>query len=183
MDIKCTQNMFRSANGASSITYYILAPEGVEARGVIQIAHGMCEYFSRYTVFAKYLCSLGFIVCGNDHLGHGASVSRETELGFFAPQNGWKYLVDDMKQLTDIMQQRYPGMPYFLFGHSMGSLLTRLYLPQYGQKLSGSILCGTVGPNPLAKTGVKLADTVAHSRGMDLPLGAFVASRDGKPQP
>lgn len=71
-----------------------------------------------------------------------------------------------MKQLTDIMQQRYPGMPYFLFGHSMGSLLTRLYLPQYGQKLSGSILCGTVGPNPLAKTGVKLADTVAHSRGM-----------------
>ena len=166
MDIKCTQNMFRSANGASSITYYILAPEGVEARGVIQIAHGMCEYFSRYTVFAKYLCSLGFIVCGNDHLGHGASVSRETELGFFAPQNGWKYLVDDMKQLTDIMQQRYPGMPYFLFGHSMGSLLTRLYLPQYGQKLSGSILCGTGGPNPLAKTGVKLADTVAHSRGM-----------------
>lgn len=166
MDIKCTQNMFKSSNGSSSITYYILVPEGVEVRGIVQIAHGMCEYFSRYTVFAKYLCSLGFIVCGNDHLGHGASVSREAQLGFFAPQNGWKYLVDDMKQLTDIMQARYPGLPYFLFGHSMGSLLARLYLPHYGDRLQGCILCGTVGPNPFAKTGVRLADTVAHSKGM-----------------
>ena len=83
MNIKCTQNIFKSSNDVSSISYYILTPEDVEIRGVIQIAHGMCEYFSRYTVFAKYLCSLGFVVCGNDHLGHGASVSRETELGFF----------------------------------------------------------------------------------------------------
>lgn len=166
MDIKCTQNMFKSANGVSSITYYILAPEGVPARGIVQIAHGMCEYFSRYTVFAKYLCSLGFIVCGNDHLGHGASVSRENELGFFAAKNGWAYLVEDVKKLTDIMRMRYPELPYFLFGHSMGSLLARLYLPAYGKQLDGCILCGTVGPSPFARTGVHLADSVAHTRGM-----------------
>lgn len=174
MDIKCTQNMFKSANGAAAITYYILAPEGVEARGIVQIAHGMCEYFSRYTVFAKYLCSLGFIVCGNDHLGHGASVSRETEFGFFAPRNGWKYLIDDMMQLTDIMQKRYPGLPCFLFGHSMGSLLARLYLPQSRKDIHGCILCGTVGPNPFAKTGIRLADTVVHSKGM-LYRSAFLS--------
>lgn len=166
MDIKCTQNIFKSANGSSSITYYILVPEGVEARGVIQIAHGMCEYFSRYMVFAKYLCSLGFIVCGHDHLGHGASVSREAQLGFFAPKNGWKYLIEDMKTLTDLVRERYPGLPYFLFGHSMGSLLARLYLPAYGKPLAGCILCGTVGPNPFAKTGMRLADGVVHSKGM-----------------
>lgn len=166
MDIKCTQNMFKSANGSSSITYYILVPEGVETRGVIQIVHGMCEYFSRYTVFAKYLCGLGFIVCGHDHLGHGASVSREAQLGFFAPKNGWKYLIEDIKTLTDLVRERYPALPHFLFGHSMGSLLTRLYLPTYGKELDGCILCGTIGPNPFAKTGMRLADTVAHSKGM-----------------
>lgn len=166
MNIKCTQNMFKSANGVSSITYYILTPEDVEIRGIVQIAHGMCEYFSRYTVFAKYLCSLGFIVCGNDHLGHGASVSRDTDLGFFAAQNGWSYLVDDMKTLTDRMRKRYPHLPYFLFGHSMGSLLARLYLPKYGQELNGCILCGTVGPNPFARTGMRVADSMAHMRGM-----------------
>ena len=101
MDIKCTQNIFKSSNGRSNVTYYILAPEGVDLRGVVQISHGMCEYFSRYTVFAKYLCSLGFIVCGNDHIGHGASAGRATELGFFAVRDGWSYLIQDMQKLTD----------------------------------------------------------------------------------
>lgn len=176
MDIKCTQNMFQSANGSSSITYYIMVPKGAEThgalqadaeiRGIIQISHGMCEYFSRYTAFAKYLCSLGFIVCGHDHLGHGASVARESQLGFFAPQSGWKYLLEDMHTLTELVRARYPHLPYFLFGHSMGSLVARLYLPAYGAQIDGCILCGTVGPTPFANAGIRFADTVAHSKGM-----------------
>lgn len=166
MNIKCTQNIFKSSNNVSSITYYILTPEDVEIKGLIQIAHGMCEYFSRYTVFAKYLCSLGFIVCGNDHLGHGASASREAELGFFAPKNGWSCLINDMKKLTDIIRARYPDLPFYLFGHSMGSLLSRLYLPLYGNDIQGCILCGTVGPTPFAKTGIRLADSIVHTKGM-----------------
>ena len=62
------------------------------------------------------------------------------------------------KTLTELMRARYPGLPYFLFGHSMGSLLARLYLPVYGDLVDGCILCGTVGPNPFAKTGIRLAD-------------------------
>ncbi len=166
MDIKCTQNIFKSSNGRSSVTYYILTPEGVELRGIVQISHGMCEYFSRYTVFAKYLCSLGFIVCGNDHIGHGASAPRTNELGFFAVRDGWNFLVQDMQKLTDIMQSRYPELPYFVLGHSMGSLITRIYLTTCGERLSGCILSGTAGPNPLARTGMRMANSVAHSKGM-----------------
>lgn len=171
MDIKCTQNIYKSANGTSSISYYILVPEGVEVRGIVQISHGMCEYFNRYTTFAKYLCSLGFIVCGNDHLGHGSSISRSGDLGFFASKDGWKYLVADVKRLTDIMRVRYPDLPYFLLGHSMGSLIARLYLAAYGSELSGAILCGTVGPNPFVKTGINIADSVARSKGMTYRSG------------
>ena len=166
MDIKCTQNIFKSSNGRSNVAYYILMPEGVELRGIVQISHGMCEYFSRYTVFAKYLCSLGFIVCGNDHIGHGASAARSTELGFFAVRDGWSFLTEDMKTLTDIMQTRFPDLPYFVLGHSMGSLITRLYLTEVGDRLTGCILSGTAGPNPFARTGVRLANSVAHSKGM-----------------
>ncbi|MGE4548624.1 MAG: alpha/beta fold hydrolase [Intestinibacillus sp.] len=157
--------MFKSANGTAGITYYILQPEGVELRGIVQLSHGMCEYFSRYTVFAKYLCGLGFIVCGNDHLGHGSSVSKTADLGFFAARDGWRYLVQDMEKLTDIMRERYPDLPYFVLGHSMGSLITRLYITEYGDSLRGCILCGTVGPNPFAKAATRMADSVAHSRG------------------
>lgn len=171
MNIKCTQNIYKSANSVSNVTYYILVPEEVEIRGIVQISHGMCEYFSRYTTFAKYLCSLGFIVCGNDHIGHGASVSRPSELGFFAARDGWKYLVDDVKQLTDLMQRRYPQLPYFLLGHSMGSLVARLYLTDYGEKLAGCILTGTVGPNAAAISAAHLADSIARTRGMTYRSG------------
>lgn len=171
MNIKCTQNIYKSANSVSNVTYYILVPEEVEIRGIVQISHGMCEYFSRYTTFAKYLCSLGFIVCGNDHIGHGASVSRPSELGFFAARDGWKYLVDDVKQLTDLMQRRYPQLPYFLLGHSMGSLVARLYLTDYGEKLAGCTLTGTVGPNAAAISAAHLADSIARTRGMTYRSG------------
>ena len=171
MNIKCTQNIYKSANSVSNVTYYILVPEEVEIRGIVQISHGMCEYFSRYTTFAKYLCSLGFIVCGNDHIGHGASVSRPSELGFFAARDGWKYLVDDVKQLTDLMQRRYPQLPYFMLGHSMGSLVARLYLTDYGEKLAGCILTGTVGPNAAAISAAHLADSIARTRGMTYRSG------------
>ena len=43
MNIKCTQNIYKSANGVSNVTYYILVPEGVEVRGIVQLSHGMCE--------------------------------------------------------------------------------------------------------------------------------------------
>ena len=175
MNIKCTQNIYKSANGVSNVTYYILVPEEVEVRGIVQLSHGMCEYFSRYTTFAKYLCSLGFIVCGNDHIGHGASVARSSELGFFATRDGWKYLVQDVEQLTDLMQRRYPDLPYFLLGHSMGSLIARLYLTEYGDKLSGCILIGTAGPHPAAFSAARLADSIARSRGMTYRSG-FLSS-------
>ena len=171
MNIKCTQNIYKSANGVSNVTYYILVPEGVEVRGIVQLSHGMCEYFSRYTAFAKYLCGLGFIVCGNDHIGHGASVSRTADLGFFAARDGWKYLVEDVKHLTDLMQRRYPDLPYFLLGHSMGSMVARLYLLDYGEKLSGCILIGTVGPIAASGSIVHLADSVARTRGITYRSG------------
>lgn len=171
MNIKCTQNIYKSANGVSNVTYYILIPEEVEVRGIVQLSHGMCEYFSRYTAFAKYLCGLGFIVCGNDHIGHGASVARDAELGFFATKDGWKYLVEDVRQLTDLMQNRYPDLPYFLFGHSMGSLIARLYLADYGDRLAGCILSGTTGPNAAAASAAHLADSIARSRGMTYRSG------------
>ena len=88
MNIRCTQSTYPSACSGATISYYILRPVDVEPRGIVQISHGMCEYFTRYTSFAKYLCSLGFIVCGNDHLGHGSSVPPSGALGFFGQHNG-----------------------------------------------------------------------------------------------
>ncbi|HBI64347.1 MAG TPA: alpha/beta hydrolase [Clostridiales bacterium] len=166
MDIRCTQSIYPSACAGASISYYILRPVGVELRGIVQICHGMCEYFTRYTAFAKYLCSLGYIVCGNDHLGHGASVPPSGALGFFGQHNGWNVLVEDVGKLTELMKSRWPDLPYFLLGHSMGSMVARLYLARCKQgDLDGCILSGCPGPNAAAGFGVQLAGSVIRSHG------------------
>ncbi len=127
-------------------------------KAVLQITHGMNEYIGRYREFAEYLAENGFAVCGNDHLGHGRTAPSDEKLGYFAPRDGHRYLVEDVHELYLLMRERYPDLPYFLFGHSMGSFITRSYITKYGGELSGYICSGTGGPNPLGKIAVVLAE-------------------------
>lgn len=105
MAIVRTEAYFNSSNGINKIRTLIWKDDELTPRGVFQIAHGMAEHIGRYDEFAKYIASNGFVVCGNDHLGHGKSVNDISELGFIAEKNGDKRLVDDMHILTKIMKR------------------------------------------------------------------------------
>jgi alpha-beta hydrolase superfamily lysophospholipase len=114
---------FLSADGASSIRYYVWLPQDpTAARGVVQLVHGMAEHSGRYEHFARFLTRNGYIVCQHDHLGHGQSV--DALQGYFG-KHGAKTLVADTITLTGIIQKVYPGKPIILFGHSMGSFVAR----------------------------------------------------------
>lgn len=156
---------FLSTDGHSRIAYRLYTPEGFDPIGVVQISHGMSEHIARYDEFARYLCEQGYAVCGNDHLGHGESAPALDALGYFAPENGWDFLVRDLKGLTEIMKERFPELPYFLLGHSMGSFLARMYLTRYGDELSGAMISGTTGPNPGASAGSALAKLIQKKKG------------------
>ena len=90
MAIVRTEAYFNSSNGINKIRTLIWKDDELTPRGVFQIAHGMAEHIGRYDEFAKYIASNGFVVCGNDHLGHGKSVNDVSELGFIAEKNGDK---------------------------------------------------------------------------------------------
>lgn len=133
---------YKSNDNITNIRAILWKPIG-EISAIVQISHGMVEYIDRYEKFASILNKKGILVCGNDHLGHGHSVTSTKNLGYFAVKNSDKILVDDLYSLTKIMKNKYPNIPYFLLGHSMGSFIARNYLTYYSEDLTGSILVGS----------------------------------------
>lgn len=116
-------------------------PDG-SVKAVLQLTHGMKEYIDRYDDFARYLTQDGWLVTGQDHLGHGLTGSHGC-YGFFHEQKGNHCLLSDMHTLQSMTMQAYPDMPYFILGHSMGSFLVRQYIGMAGDKLQGAIIMGT----------------------------------------
>ena len=150
---------FQSSTGRTSIHALKCVPDS-KPRAVVQIAHGIAEHIDRYRPFMEFLADNGFVVAGNDHLGHGKSIRVPGEQGFFAEKDGWWSVVDDMDKLHDIMSKEYPELPYVLFGHSMGSFLTRTYLIKHPDKYDGVILSGTGHQSPALVLGGNAAASV-----------------------
>lgn len=132
-----------ATSGKGAIFSRLWAPETPKA--VLMIAHGMAEHSARYNEFATFLAEQGWVVCMNDHAGHGKSAIVK---GHFADENGWECVVSDLKALLDEVSAQYPGLPLCMMGHSMGSFLTRSYIARYGEALTACIICGTMGENP-----------------------------------
>ena len=154
-----------SGDGKTMLRVRHCVPEGAP-RAVVQIAHGIAEHVERYDDFAAFLAGNGFAVVANDHLGHGRSVKRGEDMGFFAPKGGWELVVDDMRRLYDRTSAEYLGLPYFLFGHSMGSFLARTYLVRCGAGLRGVILSGTGQQRaPVVAAGIALAEREVRKYG------------------
>ncbi len=116
--------------------------------GVLQISHGVSEYALRYEPFAQYMNSKGFAVVANDHIGHGLSLADGAAPLYFGRHDGWQHVVDDVYTLRDMTGKKYPELPYFLLGHSMGSFIARTYLIRYPGTLSGAIIMGTGQQSP-----------------------------------
>ena len=133
-------------------------PEG-EVRAVLQLSHGMVEFIDRYKPLAENLAARGILVTGNDHLGHGGSIRTKEDYGYFGEPDGNRAVLEDLHAVTTLTKQLYPGVPYFLLGHSMGSFYARQYLCEWGDELDGAIIMGT-GYQP--KALVQLARTICR---------------------
>ncbi len=137
-----------------------------EPLAILQISHGMVEFVERYDDFANYLAQHGYYVVGNDHLGHGASVTSDAEHGFFAQPDGNACVIADIHALRQLTQGQFPNLPYFMLGHSMGSFLLRQYIQEYGEGLSGAIIMGTGSqPGIMLSAGKALCRISAAFRG------------------
>lgn len=152
-----------------------------EPKGVVLIAHGMAEHGGRYARFAQFLNERCFLCAASDHRGHGKTGEKAGLMGYFAKQDGFDRVADDLHAIYTHYRERYPELPIFFFGHSMGSFLVRRYLQKYGETLQGAILMGSGGdPGFAAKVGKLIARiqmrrrATAPSKLLDsLSFGAF----------
>ena len=140
--VKKEEFVFDSRDGQSKIHAVRWIPEG-KVIGILQIVHGMAEYIERYEEMAHFFAEKGILVTGEDHLGHGKSVDEKETYGYFCEQDPATVVVRDVHRLKKMTQEDYPGIPYILLGHSMGSFITRNYLFRYGTGIQGAIICGT----------------------------------------
>ena len=153
---------FLSADKKTRVAGFLYAPEA--PRAVIQISHGMCEYIERYEPMIAVLCAAGYAVCGNDHLGHG-STGDPKDWGFFAEEDGYKLVLQDLHSMNGLARKTWPGLPVILYGHSMGSFFARWFAEKYPEDVDALVISGTGGPGALMKMGKAMAGGFCKLKG------------------
>ena len=134
---------FPSYNKRDHVYGWIYDP-ACEPVGIVQIVHGFGEHSRRYLHMISAFMDAGYIVAADDHVGHGKTAIENDIWGDWGDQ-GPHTMMEDEHTLKTIVCEKYPDLPYFLFGHSMGSFIVRDFIAKYGKELSGAIICGTTG--------------------------------------
>ena len=103
-------------------------------KAILFILHGIFEHGGRYRHVAKYLNDDHIGVVAADHYGHGRSPGKK---GYI---DSWDHLVTDTDHWIESIKAQYPGIPFFLLGHSLGGLLAVSYLMKRSPVFKGVIL-------------------------------------------
>ncbi len=157
---------FDSRDNISKVHAVRWTPDSDNVAAVVQIVHGMAEYVERYEEFAAYLTERNFVVTGEDHLGHGKTVPEGAPQGYFCEKDPATVVVRDVHRLKKKTQELYPGVPYFILGHSMGSFILRNYISRYGTGIDGAIIMGTgMLPDGLLRLSKMIVSVMGTFRG------------------
>jgi alpha-beta hydrolase superfamily lysophospholipase len=158
-----TEFDFPSHNGRDRIKAWIYAP-ATTPRAIVHIVHGLGEHSRRYLRLITMMLDAGFVVCADDHVGHGATAMAS---GVWADsgENGLTAIVEDEVTLREHAVAAYPGLPYIVYGHSWGSMIARAYVARHPTELDGLVLGGVAaqmrGPEkiPVADVEAAIGDT------------------------
>jgi alpha-beta hydrolase superfamily lysophospholipase len=164
--MKVKEYTFKSSSNLCHIKAWQWSPDDEkDVKAVLQIHHGMAEHSGRYKACIKAFTDMGYAVFMNDMINHGKSNHNKELLGYFGDKDGYKFILEDAKHLMDIAKEEYPDKPYIISGHSMGSLIMRCFINEYGNCFDGAVFIGTSGSNPLAFVSVALTNVIGKFKG------------------
>lgn len=161
------QYTFQDHDGIENYVHEWLPEQNGSIVGLVQIVHGMGEHALRYESFAQALTDNGYAVRAMDHRGHGLTGKAMNTVGYLG-NDGFQSLVENVDRVFTQLSRDFPNQPLYLFGHSMGSFVSKRYIEVYGGRLKGVILSGSSGLlNPMTNIGIFLASRIARKRGED----------------
>ncbi len=131
-----------------------------DVRGVVVIMHGLKDYSARYASLASRAAAAGFVVYAFDLRGHGRSAGPRV-----APAH-WDDYVDDLDRFLTSVEQREPGKPVFLFGHSMGGAIAARTAEVHRPALAGLLLSGpalAIDASPLLIAATRMSGSLTPS--------------------
>ncbi|MBI9034605.1 MAG: alpha/beta hydrolase [Bacteroidales bacterium] len=132
--------------------------EETNPKAILLLVHGSVEHALRYTHFAEKLTQSDYLVFAPDMRGHGKTAEKSGLFSYMADKDGWELSVQDLWKLSIYIKEKHPGIPFYIFGHSMGSFLVRDYISRYGDQTKAAVITGsTLGQPILARTGLLLS--------------------------
>lgn len=146
-----------------SLSVMAITPDR-NAKGIVQISHGMAEYKERYEPFMQFLSDNGYIAVIHDHRGHGKSVKNKDDLGFFY-SGDIESVINDLYNVTEFAKNQFGNLPLYMFSHSMGTLIARNYIKTHDDELEKLILCGPPTVNNAVDWGLLLIKMSTLLRG------------------
>ena len=168
-------------DGSDRTAFYIRGwePNNKMPKAVLALIHGLGEHTGRYLHVGKSMTDAGYALVGFDLRGHGRSSGSR---GHFPSMDA---VMQDIRQFFKYLVQRYPDIPHFLYGHSLGGLLSLTYALHYPTGLNGVVVTGAALRSPLQEQKAKVA--LANVLGSLLPtvtlrsgLDATTISRDAE---
>ncbi len=132
--MKHQEGFFKGVRDAN-IYFQSWLPDG-EPKAVLLIVHGLAEHSGRYGNVINHFVPLGYAIYGVDHLGHGKSDGERVYVKRFDD------FTNTLKVYFDNVRKWQPGKPVFLVGHSMGGLISAVYLLDHQAELAGAVLSG-----------------------------------------
>ena len=136
--------------------------EAQEPKAVVKFIHGMEEYQDRYQPFAEFLQGAGYTVVTADLRGHGKNAPM---LSHIADRDGHLRLLEDEETILEMIHENWAGVPVILFGHSMGTIIARVFLQKWSREFHKVVLSGYPNPNPAAAAGNVLVSLLASFKG------------------
>src|SRR6185436_6400047 len=148
-EMKSLQANFKATDG----TEFLVRGWEPNARpkALVALVHGLGEHAGRYEHVAQALTDAGYALIGFDLRGHGKSGGIR---GHFPSLD---IVMQDIKGFFVFLTERYPDIPHFLYGHSLGGLLSLAYAIQYRAGLRGVIVTGPALRSSLQEQKAKVA--------------------------